>query len=391
MLSQSRQKDIASTQEKLPITTEVVQGKEALISLAEDWDDLFSRAVDASPYLSRVWVSAIIEEGWLQGTPLFVLVRCGEKLIAMFALAVRNIFGVRTACPIGTGQSTCLGVMTDPNYPSAIESMAECFVRGEIVDVLLTEDFSSEDSATNELVELLSRNKFVCFRVYRNPCHQILLGCSYDDYLAQTRSIKRRKKLRYEERRLFNSGDVAVHRYIEKEITPDVLGRIAAIQEGSWMKRRGAAVLGQRFYQKLLLDMARAGFGNVWLMMIDGQDAAFAYALVSHKKLHYYRTAFSLNFESSLSVGKILTMQVLRDACNDGMLSFDFGQGDGEYKRFWANSSHKVYRVVAGRCFRGKLIALCYFAIWRLAKIKGLHSLYRGVKRRVNIFKQIVS
>ena len=80
-------------------------------------------------------------------------------------------------------------------------------------------------------------------------------------------------------------------------------------------------------------------------MTINGDDAAFAYAFVAHGKLHYYWPAFKLKYESSLSVGQILLMQVVRDACGDGIISFDFLHGDAEYKRFWATNTSRVDRV----------------------------------------------
>jgi hypothetical protein len=70
---------------------------------------------------------------------------------------------------------------------------------------------------------------------------------------------------------------VKVEHYVNGEVTPDFLLRIATIEKESWLKRRGAAILQQRFYQELLLKMAQAGFGHVWLMTIDSEDAAFEY------------------------------------------------------------------------------------------------------------------
>lgn len=365
------------------LRTEVIYGREALLTIDKDWDELFERSIAAPPYLSRAWVTVLIEEGKVRGTPLLALAWSGTKLVALLPLAVRQSLWVKIAEPIGTGLHTYLGLLSDPNYPQAIEVLAKFFKQEKVADVLYVNDLSSEDEATGQLLTELAKNGFLYLHVYRNPCHYIRIGRSYDEYLLQTKSANRRKKLRYEEKTLFNSGDVAVQHYAGKEITPDTVQRIAKIQEASWMKRRGAVTLNQSFDQKLLLNMAKNNFANVWILTIDREDAAFVYTLVAHKRLHYYRTAFKLKFESSLSVGKVLTMQVIRHACESDIVYFDFGQGDTEYKRFWATNSHDVRRAAVGRGLRGYVFVLWFGLIWWLAKHQWIRAQYRRIRTKL--------
>jgi CelD/BcsL family acetyltransferase involved in cellulose biosynthesis len=154
------------------------------------------------------------------------------------------------------------------------------------------------------------------------------------------------------------------------------------------MKRRGAAVLGQPFYRKLLMAMAQAGIAKVWVMRIDNVDVAFVFALVTHRILYYAWTAFKLEYASSLSVGQFLTNWTIRDACRDGILLYDFEHGDAEYKRFWSTNIYSVYRVVAGRGACGSFIAGIYFIEWRLAKIKWLKAFYRRGRKILYRYNQ---
>ncbi len=171
-------------------------------------------------------------------------------------------------------------------------------------------------------------------------------------------------------------------------MTPEILLRIAAIEEQSWLKRRGVAVLRGPFYQKLLLKIAQAGIGHVWLMTVNGDDAAFEYVFVCHKRLQFGWRAFKLKYSSSVSIGQILMMHAIRDACSSGILSMDIGHGEADYKRFWAKDSYRVDRVVAGRGFRGYLIAKSYYAAWRLGKIEWFRSSYRRIRKVLCSFKQ---
>lgn len=365
---------------------EILYGKEAISTIAKDWDELFERATAAPPYLSYAWVNTFVETGRLTGKPQIIVVRSGRKLVALLTLAVRRFLGVTIAEPIGIGEPSYLGILLDPQWPNALYYIANLFVTEGVADVFRNSDLYSEDISTNRFIDILVRKGFFCKRVYRDPCRCINLGCSYEEYLMKSKSSKTRKKLRKEKRRLFNYGDVEILKYEGKKLSKEVFCRIAKVQQKSRLKKKGAAVLGLPFYQKLLLNMARAGFAKVWLMTIDGEDAAFKYTFVAHERLYLHWTAFDLRYKSSsVSVGKVLTMIVIKDACDDNIAVVDFLHGDGYHKRFWGNECHSVYRVVAGRGLTGRLLAVCYFVVWKLAEIEWLRSKYRSVRKRFRV------
>jgi len=376
------------SQQDQQVNVQIIEGAESISEFGEHWDDLFDRAVDAPPFLSRPWVSTFIQEGKIKGTPLFILAWCGTKLVALFPLAVRKYLTAKIAVPIGTGIPSYLGLLLDPGYRSVTEDIADIITSKRVFDVYYSEDLSSEDFATNDLLDKLAKKGCSRQQVSRNPCCYVQLGCSFDEYFRNNASSKSRQNLRRRERRLFENGNVKVEHYAVGEVTPEVLLRIAGIEQQSWLKRRGAAVLEQRFYQELLLKMAQAGFGHVWLMTIDSEDAAFEYVFIVHKRLQFGFRAFKLKYSSSVSIGQILMMHTIRDACSNGVLSMDIGHGEADYKRFWAKDSYRVDRVVAGRGFRGYLIATSFYSAWRLAEIEWFHSSYRRIRRVLRGFRQ---
>ena len=133
--------------------------------------------------------------------------------------------------------------------------------------------------------------------------------------------------------------------------------------------------------------MAKSGLGHVWLLTMNGDDVAFGYAFVANKKLDLKWIAFKLKYESSLSYGKILTMHMIRDACDENIESFDFGLGDSEYKKFWATDNHDVAMAAAGRGILGYLIVFYYMFKWRLAEQKWIFSLYRRFQKMRSRFE----
>ena len=370
------------------IGLEILEGTEAVSKYGKQWDDLYARAVDAPLFLSRPWIKTYIEEGWINGTPLFILAWCETKLVAMFPLDVRKYLSTKIAMPISTRKGFYLGLLLDPKYRSVIKNIADAIRAGKVFDVYYSEDLSSEDVATNGLLDELVEKGYSRRQVFRNPCFYYQLDCSFDEYFNKKASSKSRQNLRRRERRLFESGNVKIKHYAGAEVTSDILVRIATIEEQSWLRRRGAAVLSKPFYQKLLLKMAQAGFGHVWLMTIDDDDAAFEYVFISHNKLQFGWRAFKLKHSSSVSIGQILMMHTIRDACDNGILSMDIGHGEADYKSFWAEDSYKVNRVVAGYGIKGRLITTYYYIIWRIAEIEWFHSFYRRMRRIFRVFEE---
>lgn len=372
------------SQQNQLIVLDIVEGKEGISKFEEHWDDLFARATDATPFLSRIWASTFVEGGRIRGTPLFILAWSDAKLVGLFPLAVRKCLNVKIAEPIGTGQGSYLGILIDPEYPEVVRYMAEAIRTRQIASLISIEDLWSGDDATNNLFAELAKENFLIRRVFRNPCPYIRLGCSFEKFMKNTKSAKSRQTLRRKERRLIQKHAVNIEQYKGNEISSTAVHRIASIQEQSWMKRRGAAVLGHPFYQKLLLAMSQAGFGRLWLMTIDDADAAFVYALVAHRRLFFAWTAFKLEYCSSLSIGQFLTKRTISDACQDNILLYDFEHGEAEYKRFWSTDSYDVYRAVAGHGLSGRILAIIYYGMWELGRIQPVHSFYRRIKKMLS-------
>lgn len=362
----------------------IIHGIEGISSISEDWDDLFNRSEEAQPYLSRTWIQTFVTESHIKGKPLFITVWSDSKLVAVLPLDVQNIYGICIGRLISDELPSYLGLLLDRDYPDAAGVVAEAWIKENIAHVFHDKHLSSHDKATQSLVKELHIRGFKYKYDYKRLCHEIKLGCSFDEYMQKNKTGKRRRKLAYSERQLYKSGDVKIARYIGKDITPDILSRIAQIQEESWMKRRGAAVLGQPFYKKMLLNLAEAGFASLWLMTIDGEDAAFAFSSIVNDIEHYQYTAFKLKYELSLSIGQILLMNIIRDSCNDNIRYLDFGHGDAEYKRFWANQSHDVQWVIAGRGIIGNIVIIGYMLAWKLARQKNLLSLYKRIRKQNN-------
>ncbi len=366
----------------------IVRGLDSIAELSEDWDDLFTRSKDSPAFLSRSWLETFIRQKRIKGKPCLIVVWHGSKLVALLPLDIHSICGVRISGLIGATIPSYLGILLDPNYQEAISVAAEVWSQTKVAHAFYNKYLSSLDESTNKLITEFAGRGFAFKRGFPRPCPWIRLGCSFDEYLQKTKSGKRIKKLRYAQRQALKSAKVEIFHFVGKNISPEINKRIADIQENSWMKQRGAAVLGQPFYQELLNTIAKEDLAHAWLMTIDGNDAVFSYVLAAHNKLNLKWMAFKQKYKSPLSFGKILTMQVIRDACTTQMKSIDFGFGNSAWKRFWATENHVVERIIVGRGVLGYLAVVCYSAIWWIAENKRIFSFYYRLRKWHKLRKQ---
>ena len=146
------------------------------------------------------------------------------------------------------------------------------------------------------------------------------------------------------------------------------------------MRRRGAVTLSTATWRYLVFSLAAANMARVWLMRIGKEDVAFLVAIVSRKRLQALLTAFDLRYRR-LSIGKYLIGVVIEEACQSGLVSFDFGHGDAEYKRFWGNECYEVERVWLSRGFVADIVVAAYTVVWRVGRHERVRRVVRQLRR----------
>jgi len=358
-------------------TVRVVRGKDAVLALRPEWDDRAARAGDASPFLSSAWTSPWLERA--RGEPVAVAASAGGRLVALLVLVVRRVGPARVAVAPGAEHPSYHGLLRDASRPDAASVVADACVAHDLFDALRLDDVWSQDDSTTSLLRALAARGFFVARRPRNPCLAVALCADPDAFVRARLSKKSRQNLRHEARRLAELGATSIVRLDGPQISRDAVRRAAAVQRDSWMERRGAAVLHEDFHESLALSAARGSLAHLWFLTIDGDDAAFAFAVRGGARLHLVWTAFRLRYRER-SPGKALVHRVVRDACSLGMTAFDFGHGDAAYKRAWATEVHAVERVIAWRGARAAPYAASCACVWRASRVEWLRSIRRFMR-----------
>ena len=370
------------TDKKLRV--EIVRGLEDINNLVQEWDDLYSRSGNATPFYSRAWVHTFVSEKENKGTPILITVWSDSILVALLPLTIRSYCGVKIALGTPADMLCYTGILVDSEYPEALGTIARTCAQEKIAHVFYNKYTPSQDVITNSFFEELSKKGFVCKRWKRHDCLWTCLETSFDEVLAKRRTGEQRRWLLRKERRVFKQEGISVNCYKGREITPEIVKRIGVIQEDSWVKEEGKAVLGQPFYQKLLIEIAKTDLALVWLMTKDEDDIAFIYSLHVNDRLYpkwmSYRHKYGTS--SSLSYGKVLYMQMIRYACDNGIRMLDLGFGLDDWKSVWAADKQEIDTLISGRGFIGRI------AIW-LSGILRMCARYKWfLSRYIRVWKK---
>lgn len=368
------------------VKLKAIATEEVSNSLAKEWDALFAQATHASIHMSRPWIDCWTHRVTRPSKTFILTVRQSGELVGLLPLIVRPFAGTRIAYPIGSGRGN-LGVLVSEHTPEASIYLAEAV--SSVADFLILHDVSSKDKPTQCFVQALSEYQWLIRRHRRNVLLASALLPDYEDFLIQNKSTKARRNMRYRARALERDYEVELQRFQGPGVSEPVVLRCAEIHAASWLKSRGGAFLCEPFYQELVLRCASAGLIEVWIMKLNGDDAAFAILGISHGICYYEWPAFKLQYESKYSIGQILLSRIIAAACAEGVQEFNFGQGDGEYKRFWSNREYSTDRVVAGRGVRGRFFAWTVSQGLSLRRFRFVRTVFRRSRKILQFFRHM--
>jgi len=372
----------SSSNVSVTLRGQVLEGTTLVDRLSKDWDELFARVPQASYSLSRAWQGCFIQSASRCAHPLAITIWSGGRLVSLLTLETRRRAGLRVAQPVGTSHPGHIGLLAEPQYAAgAAEVAAALCLEQRLFHVFTLHDVASDDYPTQHFAETLARRGLGVWRVPRTVCRRAMLRSTIDEYLLANKSAKSRQTLRRKERQLHKAGAVRIEYLRGPEITPAVLERITRVRSESWMKRRGASLLDSTFERTCLQRLAEADILRAWFLTLNGDDAACIVATVTNGLLEYRYPAFKLAYEH-LSVGQVLLQQSIADACRERVLVYDFGQGDADYKRFWANDCHYIERVFVGRGPIGAGVAAGLALAWRAVRNPTVRRIAKAVVRR---------
>ncbi len=318
--------------------------RDAIEALLPDWEELYARDPEATPFSSAGWAQAWWPHWAGASRPWIVTVRDGSRLagIAPLVTARRGPFKVLTE--LGRPPSNYWAVVADPSARVAVNDAVAGVIRAHTQEwhALLLGGMP-EGSAT----EAALRRAGLRVRAREPaPYPGIELPESFDDYL-EALPRKRRKDLRRHMRRL-DDGRLELRNVTEPQELRAAIDRWQEIRVRWWQSRskkmdpEHASTRFRDFMQDLVGLLVPRGQAQVWEFRQDGEVVGVEVNLMDAERYYSWMGAYEPDV-AHLGLGKLAIGESIRESIAAGRSYYDLMVGDEEYK-YWYGATDRHCR-----------------------------------------------
>jgi hypothetical protein len=322
------------------ITT--LRSLEELAELKAEWRSLLGESITTDP---DYYQSVLDSEAHVLG-PYVLTLRRKDQLEAMLIGRVEEI-----ALPCKLGYKTVyaprvrsitvvyegyLGKIDDENAALFIEELQHALGRGE-GDVIFFRHLDLRNplyEAATTLPSFLSRQHAFAF----TPCWSVVLPASREEFLGSLSKKTRSGVNRYENRLKRDYGDVVnVKVFSGAEEMDELFEALETVASKTYQRGLGAGFRDdERQRTRTALSMEHGWF-RAWVLYVGDLPVAFwpgeAYRGRFRSGIPGYDPAYD-----DYRVGTSVLVRMIADLCEDPSITLlDFGFGDAEYKRRFAN------------------------------------------------------
>ena len=309
-----------------------------------DWQKLFDRDLQASPLQHADYVLAELDVARAHSKVEPVLLRAGtDGECGALGILIPKV--IRTGQAGGIGPSWALHglrlaggrfLSEHESFESQSSLLAAAAQHCKRVgaDFLLIEDLD-EGSPLFAAVKNEASHGCRLFASHEvQPRWRIRFPKTADEYW-QTFSSRSMSKFR---RSLKKFGNVRLERVTSLEQLPEFLSAAHEISKLSWQTRQfGLRIRNDNAELRQMSILAEHGLLRSYVWWIDGKPSAFAICSQHRGCFRYEEIAYCQEY-AQFSPGRVMLQQIVEDLLrHDPPQTFDFGGGDAEYKRQFAN------------------------------------------------------
>ncbi len=315
------------------LTVEIVATDAALFALRPEWDDLWRRTPDASPFQSPAWLLP----WWRQfgtGLPRVAVLREHETLAGVLPLYVLDEPPARKLLPIGAGLTDYQDALLAPGTPpDAAHLLLQAVLRGAVGDGVTACDLIDVPPDAS-LRRAASASASAEYWHSADPCPVLALPAGNDGLRGCIPSDTHRK-LRMNRHRAERIGGATMAR-ATAETLPALLEALFRLHEARWS---GEGVLGdprvRAFHREAAPLLLAIGALRLQVLWLSGEIVAACYALLAgRQRILFYLTGYDTAFARQ-SPGTLLLGAMLEEAIREGRSEAHFLRGAERYKYAW--------------------------------------------------------
>ncbi|MBX3438206.1 MAG: GNAT family N-acetyltransferase [Planctomycetaceae bacterium] len=311
----------------------------------DTWLKLFEHASESHVSHHPDYVQAVFPDLGLPGWT--ITCRRGREPVSMAILIPKRC---RLGRPLGRGaHSTIVGVRlggfgflsadaSDVNATNALVETIAREVRARHIRVVEFENLPEDSLLWRSLQKLKSQGFSFAPGDAFAAHHRIRFPSTPEEYWSRFHS-RQRYRLRKERKRI---GAYEVRRCTELHQIDDWLTAAHEISQKTWQTRQlGLRIRNSDEERAYLTFLATLGALRSYVLYVEGRPAAFVQSQQWNGVYHYDELGFDRNLAKQ-NPGKVLLQEILDDLLTHNRpQTFDFGLGDADYKRFFANDESR--------------------------------------------------
>lgn len=299
----------------------VITSTEELQGLASEWDELWRRDHNATPFQSPHWLLP-----WWQhfggGELATIVCRDNGRIEAIAPLYILRDEDSDESLGllIGTGISDYLDIL------------------GSATDEVLRQ-LASFDCQLWDFQQLRPSSPLLeaSFPEAWGDNVEEQDACPVMSLAENVGSAHFQKKLRYYRHSLERQGEVT-YEAATAESLDDLLTDLFDLHAARWKRRGLPGVLAddviQSFHRDVAPRMLEAGALRMYELRVSERTAAIFYGFAHHDTVYYYLGGYDPAFEK-MSIGTVIVAHAIEEAARAGAQRFDFLRGAEQYKYAW--------------------------------------------------------
>jgi CelD/BcsL family acetyltransferase involved in cellulose biosynthesis len=221
------------------------------------------------------------------------------------------------------------------------------------------------------------RNPFLLFKRNFSPSNAYWADFSdgYDAYILSSKSKRARKRLRWQERRLKEVGELTFERATSPKIIDQFLNAHFEQRKSRFEQLGKLDGLREDGAREFLTDLAHRQPGSakppleLYALLIDGEIYSIYGGAVAGKRFSAFFNSINIGLAIRFSAGGTLLHNLIRSCAERNLTSLDLGIGEATYKRRWCNRTDILFDAYLGFTARGKLSCLGLSNLRRLKRV----------------------
>ena len=321
-------------------------------TLAQEWDDLLARAVNA-PFFMRYSYQSIWWRHLGNDDLVLIAIRTDDGKLVGLAPLYRKLkeSGQQELTFVGcVDVSDYLDLLVDKEYVDEVFEALLDVLTGEVEwDGLYLCSLSQRSITHSHLADAMRARGWNVEVSQQDVCPVITLADTWDDYLTGI-DKKQRHEIRRKERKIQREADT---RWILVE-APDELD--AAMEEFISLHQSSTKDKEDfwsdsliAFFKEVVIALAREGWLKLYFIEVNGARAATMLCFDYNNEFLLYNSGFDPEQYGHLSPGNVLTAYTIQHAIELGRDRYDFLRGDEVYKLRFGGEPEPVYDVRAFR------------------------------------------